>query len=298
VPPTSPVDAGGSFLAADTDLAKTPLAVLEAEIGRFEKLAAADKETANRIAAITKRLIDETTALQRLREKLNDCQGARARADALVTEREQGYARVFEALLGEERVLNELYAPLKERLEKSGGTLARLSFTVTRVAKVAAWAKRGEALFDLRGGPFKGIGSLEKQANTELLGVWTTGDAAAVSQAMTAFRSKHQNALLEKAPYDRTDQVNYRPWSRRFAQWLYSTDHITIEYGINYDGVDIRKLSPGTRGIVLLLLYLALDDADDRPLIIDQPEENLDPKSVYDELVPLCSRRQSGSVKS
>nr|WP_267874829.1 AAA family ATPase [Telluria antibiotica] len=54
-----------------------------------------------------------------------------------------------------------------------------------------------------------------------------------------------------------------------------------------YDGTDIRKLSPGTCGIVLLLLYLALDDADDRPLIIDQPEENLDPKSVFDELVSL-----------
>lgn len=38
---------------------------------------------------------------------------------------------------------------------------------------------------------------------------------------------------------------------------------------------------------MLVLLYLALDDADDRPLIIDQPEENLDPKSIYDELVPL-----------
>jgi len=104
---------------------------------------------------------------------------------------------------------------------------------------------------------------------------------------MTAFRTKHQDALLEKAPYQRTDHLNYRPWARRFAQWLYSTEHISIEYAINYDGIDIRKLSPGTRGIVLLLVYLALDDGDDRPLIIDQPEENLDPKSVYDELVPL-----------
>jgi energy-coupling factor transporter ATP-binding protein EcfA2 len=68
---------------------------------------------------------------------------------------------------------------------------------------------------------------------------------------------------------------------------LFSTDHITVRYEISYDGVDIRKLSPGTRGIVLLLLYLALDDADDRPLILDQPEENLDPKSVFDELVSL-----------
>jgi hypothetical protein len=71
------------------------------------------------------------------------------------------------------------------------------------------------------------------------------------------------------------------------AKWLYSTEHIAIHYSIDYDGVDIRKLSPGTRGIVLLLLYLALDDADDRPLIIDQPEESLDPKSVFDELVSL-----------
>jgi predicted ATPase len=49
--------------------------------------------------------------------------------------------------------------------------------------------------------------------------------------------------------------------------------------------VDIERLSPGARGIVLLLLYLATDREDDRPRIIDQPEENLDPKSVFDELV-------------
>jgi energy-coupling factor transporter ATP-binding protein EcfA2 len=31
---------------------------------------------------------------------------------------------------------------------------------------------------------------------------------------------------------------------------------------------------------------LVIDRLDRRPLIIDQPEENLDPKSVFDELVP------------
>jgi len=39
-------------------------------------------------------------------------------------------------------------------------------------------------------------------------------------------------------------------------------------------GVEIDMLSPGQRGIVLLLLYLAIDINDDRPLIIDQQEEN------------------------
>ncbi|MFP6708633.1 MAG: hypothetical protein VCE75_21910 [Alphaproteobacteria bacterium] len=40
----------------------------------------------------------------------------------------------------------------------------------------------------------------------------------------------------------------------------------------------------------MILLYLALDDNDVRPLIIDQPEENLGPKSIYDDLVPLFKK--------
>ena len=68
------------------------------------------------------------------------------------------------------------------------------------------------------------------------------------------------------------------------AEWLFSTDHLRVTYGIRYEGTDIERLSPGTRGIVLLILYLGLDDQDDRPLIIDQPEENLDPQSVFDVL--------------
>jgi predicted ATPase len=45
----------------------------------------------------------------------------------------------------------------------------------------------------------------------------------------------------------------------------------------------------------LLLLYLAVDQEETDPLIIDQPEENLDPESVYSELVDLfrsASRRR------
>jgi hypothetical protein len=80
-------------------------------------------------------------------------------------------------------------------------------------------------------------------------------------------------------------QAAYREWANKISAWLYGTSHIKIRYGIQYDEVEIEQLSPGTRGIVLLLLYLSIDRDDDRPLIIDQPEENLDPKSVFDELV-------------
>lgn len=287
-PPTKSVDDSGSFMAETDDPGKTPLAVLEAEIARLEKTVAADRETATKLNAVSKRIAEETANLERLKERLSDCEGASDRATRLAASREDGYVRVFDAILEEQRVLSELYAPLMKKLGIAGGTLSKLSFSVTRTADVAQWAKRGETdLFDLRGGPFKGIGSLEKVANAMLGQAWQVGDASNAANAMAEFRDKYQDALLENAPYLRSDQSNFRPWSRRFAQWLYSTNHITIEYGIKYDGIDIHKLSPGTRGIVLILVYLALDAGDDRPLIIDQPEENLDPKSIYDELVPL-----------
>ena len=76
-----------------------------------------------------------------------------------------------------------------------------------------------------------------------------------------------------------------KEWARRVSEWLFGTQHISVGYALEFDGVPIERLSPGTRGIVLLLLYLAVDAQDDRPLIVDQPEENLDPQSIYDELV-------------
>ncbi|HEV3275560.1 MAG TPA: hypothetical protein VG860_01985, partial [Terriglobia bacterium] len=51
--------------------------------------------------------------------------------------------------------------------------------------------------------------------------------------------------------------------------------------GLTYNGVELEKLSPGTKGIVLLILYLGMDTGDTRPLIVDQPDENLDNESIY-----------------
>jgi ABC-type cobalamin/Fe3+-siderophores transport system ATPase subunit len=48
---------------------------------------------------------------------------------------------------------------------------------------------------------------------------------------------------------------------------------------------ELHQLSPGERGTLLLIFYLLLDKSD-IPLVIDQPEENLDNQTVYEVLVP------------
>lgn len=287
--PPPPGDPNVALIADTADISTLPLAPIAAEMTRLEALFSADKLVRDQYTALTNRIAQENSALHTLQTRLTDSEGAAARRKDLQSERDDTYGRVFEAIIKEQDALAGLYAPLMARLAAASGTLKKLSFSVRRIADVRAWGTFAEEeLLDRRKtGPFYGRGSLIAAATEALKAVWETGSAAEVQLAMTAFMAKYLRDLLSHAPYAPTQQVDFRTWSKQFAHWLFSTDHISVRYEISYDGVDIRKLSPGTRGIVLLLLYLALDDSDDRPLIIDQPEENLDPKSVFDELVSL-----------
>lgn len=282
-------DPNVALVADDADLATVSLAILLAEAARLEKFINADVDMRNQYATLSARIRLESGVLNTLQTRLTDAQGATDRRKALQTERVEAYRRLFEAIESEQQALTDLYAPLMEGLKASNGTLQKLSFSVARVVDVARWAGTAEhSLIDCRkSGDFYGRGSLLKLAKAELEQVWKTGSAAEVSAAMAAFVSQYSKGLVAHAPFAPGDRTEFRAWLTQFAHWLYSTDHLSVHYEIAYDGVEIHKLSPGTRGIVLLLLYLALDDADDRPLIIDQPEENLDPKSVFDELVSL-----------
>lgn len=285
----SPGDPNVALIADNADLAALPLAPIATEMTRLEALFSADKLVRDQYAALTSRIAQENSALQTLETRLADAQGAAARRKELQIERDDTYGRVFEAIISEQSALAELYSPLMARIVSSSGTLKKLGFSVRRTADVEAWGTVAEEeLLDRRkAGPFYGRGSLTAAATQALKPAWETGSAAEVQAAMTAFIGKYLKDLLSHAPYAARQQAEFRTWSKEFAHWLFGTSHITVHYEISYDGIDIRRLSPGTRGIVLLLLYLALDDSDDRPLIIDQPEENLDPKSVFDELVAL-----------
>ena len=86
-----------------------------------------------------------------LTEKLDDAKGAKDRARGLQAQREAACGRAFDALIGEQSMLEELYAPLMARLTAAAGTLRKLSFSVARHANVEHWASEAEdGLIDLR----------------------------------------------------------------------------------------------------------------------------------------------------
>lgn len=70
-----------------------------------------------------------------------------------------------------------------------------------------------------------------------------------------------------------------------FYNFIFSLPYIESHYDLQQGGKNLDQLSPGEKGALLLIFYLVLDK-EDIPLIIDQPEDNLDNFSVARLLVP------------
>lgn len=74
-----------------------------------------------------------------------------------------------------------------------------------------------------------------------------------------------------------------------FYRFLFSLDYLESHYELRQNGKNLDKLSPGEKGALLLVFYLVLDKSE-IPLVIDQPEDNLDNHSVTKVLVPFIKR--------
>lgn len=279
----------------EAELEARTIAELRAELHRLQGLLKLDERRAQQLRQAGEERATTAGRLANVQTTLALIEAAPEREQRLRAERQDKYAAYFNALLEQEQHLAALYAPLVEVLARAGGSAQKLEFTVRRVIDIEAWAQEGEGLLDLRRGQqFRGAGSLSSAARDALHGPWSGGSGAEASEALAHFNAAHHEELRSQAR--KRDGETNREWELRVAAWLFGLDHVGLHYSLRYDGVEIERLSPGTRGIVLLLLYLAIDQQETDPLLIDQPEENLDPESVYNELVALfreaSTRRQ------
>ncbi|MEZ6016073.1 MAG: hypothetical protein R3F49_13215 [Planctomycetota bacterium] len=81
------------------------------------------------------------------------------------------------------------------------------------------------------------------------------------------------------------DQLRQGVTTQEVYDFVYSLGFLSPIYNLRWDGKGLEQLSPGERGNLLLIFYL-LVDRNDIPLVIDQPEENLDNQTVFKTLVP------------
>lgn len=91
-------------------------------------------------------------------------------------------------------------------------------------------------------------------------------------------RKEHNNATRYINEQINTDNI------LDFYNYLFSVNYLEPSYELKLGDKHISELSPGEKGAMLIVFYLMLDK-DNIPLIIDQPEENLDNESIYKILV-------------
>lgn len=119
-------------------------------------------------------------------------------------------------------------------------------------------------------------------------------DAAAVQGFVSDVMSRLGNERGASNGTQRQLQLAFRKGvdaaSRLTA--LFSLDWLQLRFGLTGRGRPLAQLSPGERGLILLLFYLLVDKSD-YPLLLDQPEENLGNEDIRHLLVPALKIARS-----
>lgn len=253
---------------------------LEARIKALSERESLDKARQQRVRQIQTRIAAIGSEIERIQAEVAQTEGPeKTRMAAAYEERLTAYVDYFKNLKKEQETLEQLYGPVKKHLSAASTSPPEqeLEFSIRWEADLKAWLERGSVLFDQRKTlPYGTFADLAAAAQKTLVPAWVSGDADVVRPALEAFLAEFRKKDLPPREYLRSGVT-----VEQLLLWLYDLHHITLQYGLKYNGVELEKLSPGTKGIVLLILYLGMDVGDTRPLIVDQPDENLDNESIF-----------------
>ncbi len=96
---------------------------------------------------------------------------------------------------------------------------------------------------------------------------------------------EHDKGGAGDAPVKVRDQLRHGKDPEDLYNYVYGLGYLTPRFELVWQNKPLDQLSPGERGTLLLVFYLLIDRRD-VPLIIDQPEENLDNQTIATMLVP------------
>jgi ABC-type lipoprotein export system ATPase subunit len=180
----------------------------------------------------------------------------------------------------------ELYEPVHQFIERR--PLARQKFQLNFEVGIIDTGFR-DGFFDIVtqgvAGTFCGVEQGHKML-TEILAKHDfnteTGTEAFLEEMMT---SLEQDKRPGGKPVRVGEQLRKGKGVLALYDWIFSLEYLKPRYELRMGTKELSQLSPGERGTLLLVFYLLVDKGD-IPLIIDQPEENLDNQTVYELLVP------------
>lgn len=182
----------------------------------------------------------------------------------------------------------DLYAPVQAFIERHG-TIASESLQL-RINVTLANAAFTQGFFDLinrqRAGSFAGVEESQERLDGMLEGRNFADPGECVENAeqiLEALRTDARQGLARQVQV--SSQLRSGRTEKDLYDFLFGLTFLEARIGLRLGERTLHQLSPGEKGALLLVFYL-LVDRNDTPLLIDQPEENLDNQTVVRLLVP------------
>lgn len=228
--------------------------------------------------------------VEALKAELTALDSIPSNLEALKAERDSLSANIFGVLETQRTVREELFAPVQELINNS--------FELREDYKLQfqnALAEKGleQYFFDIikqNTGTFRGDdeGKIafrnivsKHDVNAKL------GAKALVAEIMDATSRDLRSQGCPPVPIAKL--LRSGKSAKDLYDTLYGFTFLEPRYSLLFQDTHIAQLSPGQRGALLLIFYL-LVDTDQSPIVLDQPEENLDNETVVGLLVPVVTK--------
>lgn len=197
---------------------------------------------------------------------------------------------IFDTLDAQRRARAELFKPVQDLIQKNVLIREdyRLQFQATLAASADAIADQLFALIKQTSGDFRG----QDDALATIRRLFDGHDLNTKDGAL-AFIASLQEKVLAAAKASGSDAGIFSLLKKgqpatAVYDLIFGLNFLEPRYSLLFQDTQIEQLSPGQRGALLLIFYLLVDKGK-TPIILDQPEENLDNETVFRLLVPVLS---------
>jgi len=269
---------------------KVELAKLNKKIEELNSKIKLEKSKQNKINEINKSLSDLKKKKDSLNSNIKEIVEAEKELRNLLDDRVNLFINYFKSIFEEKEILKEIYSPLENILKESTEENEKLfDFAIQSNFDIETKAREGDKLIDHSNkGRFLRSEWRVLKVELEKLKFYLNLENKHLSlndeTLITDFLENVKNLFLQddkREQYTIISQLRKEYTEQDFDNWQYSTRYYNISYSLEFNGIELDNLSPGLKGVALLILFLKLDEEDRRPILIDQPEENLDNRSVY-----------------
>lgn len=207
----------------------------------------------------------------------------------LCEKRDEYTKSVFDALLEQKQTRGDLFKPVQALIEEN--RLIREDYKLQFQSNLdISENKFATLLFDIikkTSGKFRG----EEESVESIKKLFSKYDLKNKDQVIVFCNELLDDIKKEYTPnghYSIENALKRDHMPSELYNFIYGLEFIEPRYSIQFQDTQIEQLSPGQRGSLLLIFYLLVDKGFN-PIILDQPEDNLDNETVVSLLVPVLT---------